>query len=77
VIFRHASEFPIEGVTDIQVDQSVLGRLLNVGDLVIVNGADKDKRQMVVMALPNPVGVAEMIRAAKEPPAASPIGQQA
>jgi len=77
VIFRHASEFPIEGVTDIQVDQSVLGRVLNVGDLVIVNGADKDKRQMVVMALPNPVGVAEMIRAAKEPPAALPAGQQA
>ena len=65
VMFRHASEFPIEAVNDIQVDQTVMGRLLNIGDLVIISQSGEDKRQMVVMALPNPVAVAEAIRGAK------------
>jgi hypothetical protein len=75
VLLRHASEFPIEAVNDIQVDQTLFGRLVNVGDLVIISQADKDTRQMVVMALPNPLGVAEMIRAAKGGPSAS-LAQQ-
>jgi len=65
LLARQASEFTIESVADIQVDQGVLGRLLNVGDLVIVSVMGEEKRQMVMLGVLDPLGVAEHIRAAK------------
>jgi uncharacterized membrane protein YdbT with pleckstrin-like domain len=65
VLSNQSSEFPLEAVTDIQVDQGFLGRLMDVGDLVITAGATADKRQMVMMAVEQPLAVADRIRTAK------------
>jgi uncharacterized membrane protein YdbT with pleckstrin-like domain len=65
VLTRQASEFALEAVTDIEVQQGFLGRLLNVGDLVISTGTGSDRRQMVVMAVEQPLAVADRIRLAK------------
>jgi len=64
VLSRQMTEFPIQDVTDLHVDQGVFGHLLNVGDIAIIS--DKgERRQVVVMAVPNPAAVAAQIRDAK------------
>jgi uncharacterized membrane protein YdbT with pleckstrin-like domain len=61
VLSNQSSEFPLETVNDIQVDQRFLGRLMDVGDIVITAGG----RQMVMMAVEQPLAVADRIRTAK------------
>jgi uncharacterized membrane protein YdbT with pleckstrin-like domain len=64
-VTRQASEFALDAVTDIEARQGFLCRMLNVGDLIITTGTNSDKRQMVMMAVEQPLAVADRIRTAK------------
>jgi hypothetical protein len=61
VFARHATEFPLKEISDIHIEQTILGRMLDVGDLVIVDD-NGTRRQVVVMAVPSPAKVAGQIR---------------
>lgn len=65
VLSRQASEFALADVSDIQVEQGLLPRMMGVGDLAIISQKGDDMRQMVVMAVSDPLSVAELIRNAK------------
>ncbi len=61
VFARHATEFPLKEISDLHIEQSIMGRMLDVGDLVIVDD-NGQRRQMIVMAVPSPAAVAGHIR---------------
>jgi uncharacterized membrane protein YdbT with pleckstrin-like domain len=65
VLMREASEFALDAVTDVEARQGFFCRLMDVGDLVITAGGNSDKRQMVMMAIQQPLAVADRIRTAK------------
>lgn len=65
VLARQMTEFPLADITDLMVDQGVWGHMVGVGDLAIISDR-ADRRQVVVMAVPNPSAVAAQIRDAKD-----------
>jgi len=62
VMQREATELRRDQVGDLQVQQTLPMRWLDVGDLVITSST-ADRKQIVVMAVPHPEAVAEMLRA--------------
>ncbi|MBM4071305.1 MAG: PH domain-containing protein [Planctomycetes bacterium] len=61
-VFSKESEvYPLEHVTDVQVSQGLLSRFLNVGDIVLLSN-DGERKQVMLMAVPDPKRVAEHIR---------------
>ncbi|MFO0968915.1 MAG: PH domain-containing protein [Gemmataceae bacterium] len=66
VFGTHSTEVSLPDISEVRVGQSLLTRLLGVGDLTIIsNGAEK--RQVVIMAVPHPKDVAELIRGQGKP----------
>ena len=59
---KESVEVARQDVVDLSVNQSVLGRMLNVGDVLISANGGKNKRIIQVMAVPNPEAVARRIR---------------
>jgi len=58
---RSATEFPLDDISGLHVEQTAMGHMLDVGDMVIV--CEKGARsQAIVMALPSPAAVANLIR---------------
>jgi uncharacterized membrane protein YdbT with pleckstrin-like domain len=64
VLKREATELRRDQIGDLQVQQSLLMRLLDVGDLAITSNTG-DRKRVVVMAVPQPEWVAEHLRATK------------
>ena len=61
VFTRQSAVLPLSEVEDVKVNQTFVQRLLHVGDLVLTDRKTAAPR-MVVMAVPTPQGVAEVIR---------------
>jgi membrane protein YdbS with pleckstrin-like domain len=78
IIHHEAIEFERNDVIDVQVAQSGLMRLFNVGDLVIRSGVNT-RKEVVLMAVPDPLTVASHLRdlnvAAPQPTAPQPQPQ--
>lgn len=64
---RATTEFGRKEIVDVHVSQGVLNRLLNVGDLVIVSN-NGSKKELVVMAVPDPDSVAHKMAVPPQPP---------
>jgi Bacterial PH domain len=64
VMRREATEMRRDQVADLQVRQNLPMRWLDVGDLVLTSSVG-DRNQVVVMAVPHPEEVAELVRAPK------------
>jgi uncharacterized membrane protein YdbT with pleckstrin-like domain len=62
VFAKETVEVPREDVVDLQVSQSLLGRMLNVGDILIRASKGEQTRLIRVMAVPDPEAVARLIR---------------
>jgi uncharacterized membrane protein YdbT with pleckstrin-like domain len=62
----HSTEIPYKDILDVQVHQGLLNRMLNVGDMTLFTRMP-DKKQIVVMAIPDPEGVAAEIRKLRQP----------
>ncbi len=62
----HSTEIPYKEIVDVQVHQSMFNRLLNVGDLTLFTTMT-NKQQILVMATPDPEGVAAEIRKLRQP----------
>jgi PH (Pleckstrin Homology) domain-containing protein len=58
---KQAENYALDHVTDVQVSQSLLSRYLNVGDIVL-SSDNGGKKQIMLMAIPDPERVAEHIR---------------
>lgn len=61
VFSKQTTEMPVSDVADIQIHQTWLQRLLEVGDLTLVSKAGESQR-FIVMAVPAPRALAERIR---------------
>lgn len=61
VFAKEAENYALEHITDVQVNQGLLSRFLNVGDIVL-SSDDGGKKQVMLMAVPDPERVAEHIR---------------
>jgi DNA-directed RNA polymerase subunit RPC12/RpoP len=59
------TEAPHTEVADIEVHQSLLGRLMGVGDIAIVTHA-KDNKGILLMGLPHPEDIAQQIRTRRQ-----------
>jgi membrane protein YdbS with pleckstrin-like domain len=62
----HSTEIPYKDILDVQVHQGLLQRLLNVGDITLFTKMP-EKQQILVMAIPDPEGVAAEIRKLRQP----------
>jgi uncharacterized membrane protein YdbT with pleckstrin-like domain len=60
IFSRRAIAIDLPTVTDVQVKQGLLGRLLNVGDLVVSHDNGK-MQQVILMAVPAPKKIADRI----------------
>jgi len=65
VFNRQITEVPHAEVADLEVHQSLLNRLLGVGDIAIVQQA-KDKKGILLMGLPQPEEIAQHIRTRRQ-----------
>jgi hypothetical protein len=76
VMQREATELRRDQIGDLQVQQDLPMRWLDVGDLMLTSNT-ADRKQVAVMAVPHPEAVAEMLRAkavaASEPAAPAPV----
>lgn len=61
VFNKQSTEVPLQDIDDIQVHQTFIQRIFNVGDLTL-NNKIKDSQRVVVMAVPSPRDVACLIR---------------
>ncbi len=61
LISRKVSEAHLENITDVSIGQTIIGRLLNFGN-VVIHTAGTGPRQMVMVDVPNPKRVALKIR---------------
>lgn len=64
VLKREATELRRDQIGDLQVRQDLLMRWLDVGDLSITSNT-ADRKQVVIMAVPHPERVADLLRAPK------------
>jgi membrane protein YdbS with pleckstrin-like domain len=62
----HSTEIPYKEILDVQVHQSVLNRMMKVGDLTLFTRMP-DKPQILLMAIPDPEGIAAEIRKLRQP----------
>ena len=62
ILSRQSTEFPLHEIADIHIEQGILGRMMGVGDLVIVCDNSGNRRQIVLMAVDDPAAVATRIR---------------
>jgi membrane protein YdbS with pleckstrin-like domain len=62
----HSTEIPYKEIPDVQVHQSVFNRLMNVGDLTLYTRMP-DKKQILILAIPDPEDVGSKIRALRQP----------
>jgi hypothetical protein len=62
----HSTEIPYKEILDVQVHQSVLNRMMRIGDLTLFTRMP-DKAQVLVMGIPDPEGVAAEIRKLRQP----------
>lgn len=58
---KKAEAFPFDHLTDVHVNQGLLSRFLNVGDIVLSSNHG-DSKQVVLMAVPDPDRVAGRMR---------------
>jgi membrane protein YdbS with pleckstrin-like domain len=58
---KQTTEVPLPDISEVSVSQSFLTRMLHVGDVTIVTRGG-EKKQIVVMAVPDPQEVAALIR---------------
>jgi hypothetical protein len=58
---KRAAEVQLEHVTDVQVRQSLFGRILNVGDVVLVSD-EGEMKQVLLLGVPDPRSFAEKIQ---------------
>jgi hypothetical protein len=63
-IRRETTEMRRDQITDLQVLQTLPMRWLDVGDLILT-GHSGERKQLVIMAVPRPETVAELLRAPK------------
>jgi len=61
ILSKQANEVPTKDISEINVSQDFVTRILNIGDLTIVSGGSQP-RSLVVMAVPDPAEVAAQIR---------------
>jgi DNA-directed RNA polymerase subunit RPC12/RpoP len=61
LISRHTTEVQHDDVRNLQIHQSIWGRLTNVGDLEI-SSSGQDDIEIQARGLSNPAGIAELIR---------------
>ena len=66
VFTRQATEFGKQDISDVRVSQDPIMRVLNVGDLVITSN-NGTKKEIVVMAVPDPEKVVRKISIAPPP----------
>jgi len=62
----HSTEISFKDVTDIQAHQNLFNRMLAVGDLTLFTRI-VDKKEILVMAVPDPEGVASRMRQLRQP----------
>jgi uncharacterized membrane protein YdbT with pleckstrin-like domain len=67
MIGRHSIEISTPNIRTIQVNQSVMQRILNVGNLLIGSSATKDY-EISVSSLPNPYAIRDMIQSYERSP---------
>jgi membrane protein YdbS with pleckstrin-like domain len=72
---REAAEIGRKDVIDVHVSQNPIMRLLNVGDLVIRSEAGT-RKEIVLMAVPDPDNVVKKISPLPPPPAAQPAAPE-
>jgi membrane protein YdbS with pleckstrin-like domain len=58
VFARHATEFPLADLEDIQINQTFVQRMFRVGDVVLLNKKGAAHR-VLIMAVPSPIEVAD------------------
>lgn len=61
IISKASSEVQYDDVRNIQVDQTMFGRLLGVGNIAI-SSSGQDDLEVVAKGIPDPEGIAEQIR---------------
>jgi membrane protein YdbS with pleckstrin-like domain len=62
----HSTEIPYGEITDVRAHQGLLNRLMDVGDITLTTNL-AEKKEIVVMGVPDPEGVAERIRKLHQP----------
>ncbi len=62
----HSTEIPYAEITDVQAHQGLFNRLMDVGDITLTTNL-LEKKEIVVMGVPDPEGVAEQIRKLHQP----------
>ena len=61
VFTKQSVEFPLTEIEDIHINQNFINRVMDVGDLVLVNKKGESQR-VLIMAVPSPKDVACTIR---------------
>jgi membrane protein YdbS with pleckstrin-like domain len=62
IFVTEKTDVPMKDIADVHVDQDLLSRILNVGDVVVTTAGDAP-RQFVMKAIPSPRQVAHQIHA--------------
>ncbi len=62
----HSTEIAYKSIIDVQVHQGILNRMMHIGDMTLFTNMP-DKKQIIVMAIPDPEGVAAEIRRLRLP----------
>jgi len=61
IIARDSSEVQHDDVRNLQIDQSILERILGIGDIAI-SSSGQDDMEIVAAGVPNPERIAKVIR---------------